>query len=444
VLGSRRPLCARAYAFAAGLPAKTRMTSSDKTLAQVPSAILCADWGKEAAKRAVYVADVAGRAVRRVPGRHWSLTGVLVEADRWTSGGAVLVTFDAPLGVPQSYMEAWDKASSGLAPTTFLDLLRRTAVMPDFFEATSAPASWRLERPFFAVPPVAGGRSAYEHAAESLGVTIYRQIDRQTSANSLFIKSGIPGSVGSATCALWRELAELLTEERTFAVWPFEGDLCPLLATSAVVIGEIYPRAAYATALQSAPPALRPRLSVAKTKPDVRLRAINSLQDAEWVRSLGVTLEDLVDAEGNEDDFDACFTAAALLRCVLERSPIELVADRAAPAEGGMLGTGSINLDLPERSFGSPQQAWSPLIARGASRGAVPARRAPGGVPSREASPRTYSCPIPGCGKMYRGSRGGWDSHVASLRIHPSWHPELQDEADRKQTYRSEFPDFFR
>jgi hypothetical protein len=164
-------------------------------------------------------------------------------------------------------------------------------------------------------------------------------------------------------------------------------------------------------------------LSVAKTKPDVRLRAINSLQDAEWVRSLGVTLEDLVDAEGNEDDFDACFTAAALLRCVLERSPIELVADRAAPAEGGMLGTGSINLDLPERSFGS---------------------RAPGGVPSREASPRTYSCPIPGCGKMYRGSRGGWDSHVASLRIHPSWHPELQDEADRKQTYRSEFPDFFR
>ena len=57
---------------------------------------------------------------------------------------------------------------------------------------------------------------------------------------------------------------------------------------------------------------------------------------------------------------------------------------------------------------------------------------------------RTYPCPIPGCSKVYQGSRGGWDAHVGSLRIHPSWHPELQSEQDRKQTYRTEFPDFFR
>lgn len=434
----------RAYASAAGGPAETIMTPADQTLNHVPSAILCADWGKASAKRAVYVADVVGRTVRRIPGRNWSLAGVLSEAERWTSAGPVLVTFDAPLGMPQSYAEAWDRASPGSAGATFLDLLERTAVIPGFFEATSVPAAWSLERPFFAVPPAAGGRSAYEHAAESLGVSIYRRIDRRTSANSLFIKSGIPGTVGSATCALWQELAELLTEERTFTVWPFEGDLRTLLATSAVVIGEIYPRAAYATALLSAPPASRPRLSVAKTKPSVRLQAINALQEADWVHSFDVAIENLEDAKGNEDDFDACLTAAALLRCVLDDSPFELAAGSATPAEGGMLGTGSINLDLREQSFGTPQPSSQLPTADGASPGPVPVSRAVGGVSSHEASSRTYSCPIPGCGKVYRGSRGGWDAHIGSLRVHPSWHPELHDESDRKQAYRSEFPDFFR
>ncbi len=159
------------------------------------------------------------------------------------------------------------------------------------------------------MPPGVGGRFAYERAAESFGVNIYRRIDRQTSANSLFIKSGIPGSVGSATCALWLELAELLTEDRSFRVWPFEGSLRRLLMTSAVVVGEIYPRAAYATALSSATPAFRPRLSIAKTKPATRLQAITSLHAADWVHSLGVSIENLADAAGNEDDFDACFTA---------------------------------------------------------------------------------------------------------------------------------------
>ena len=134
---------------------------------------------------------------------------------------------------PLSYLEAWDRVSSGLASTTFLDLLKRTAAMAEFFEATSDATAWRLERPFFAVPPGVGGRSGYERAAESFGVSIYRRIDRQTSANSLFIKLGIPGSVGSATCALWRALAELLTEDRAFRVWPFEGALRTLLMTSA-------------------------------------------------------------------------------------------------------------------------------------------------------------------------------------------------------------------
>lgn len=61
------------------------------------AAILCADWGKEFPKRAVYVADVAARTVRRVVRAGWSVAGVLDEADRWSSAGSVLATFDAAL-----------------------------------------------------------------------------------------------------------------------------------------------------------------------------------------------------------------------------------------------------------------------------------------------------------------------------------------------------------
>jgi hypothetical protein len=104
-----------------------------------------------------------------------------------------------------------------------------------------------------------------------------------TGAKAVFIKSGIPGSVGSAACALWQELASQLSPDRTFKIWPFEGDLQILLQSTPVVVGEIYPRAAYATALLDVPPASRAPLVVAKANAGVRGAAIAMLQDARWL-----------------------------------------------------------------------------------------------------------------------------------------------------------------
>ena len=53
-----------------------------------------------------------------------------------------------------------------------------------------------------------------------------------------------------------------------------------------------------------------------------------------------------------------------------------------------------------------------------------------------------YRCPIPGCTKVFHGSRGGWDGHVDSLKNHPSWEPTLTGHA-RHQKFREKFPDFF-
>jgi hypothetical protein len=224
-----------------------------------PSAILCADWAKEYPKRAVYVADVSARKVRRLEAGAWSLATLLDEGDRWARRGPVLATFDAPLGVPDTYLAA---AASAQLP---------------------APCG----------------------------------------------KNSVPD---------WGRIT----------VWPFEGELDVLLKSAPVVLGEVYPRAAYATALIDAPTNARPRLSVAKTDPLVRRSAVQRIQSTKWVRELEVEIEDCDYAEANEDDFDACLTAAALLRCVLEKLPMTCPID-SPRVEGGILGTGSVNMALRER-----------------------------------------------------------------------------------------------
>ncbi len=399
------------------------------------SAILCADWGKESRKRSVYVAEIAARTVRRLAASEWSVTRVLAEAENWTTAGSVLVTFDAPLGVPESYLAAAARVQSWRSPETFLELLSCACSTPDFFDATFIADDWKIERPFFSVPGGAGGLTSYRVAADRMGVDLYRTIDRLTKAKTVFVKSGIPGSVGSAACALWKGLGPRLAQSRNFRVWPFEGDLDVLLRSTPVVVGEIYPRAAYATALLDIPAAARPPMGLAKTDTAVRRNAIRALQRAEWVRELSVSIEDVEAAEANEDDFDACITAAALLRCALEDIRLCPARLKAAQAEGGMLGTGAINLGLPERTFraedhGEHQSGGSAMRAK-AKRIEV------------AGAGRSFRCPIEGCEKVYEGTRGGWDGHVGSSRIHSHWHPELASAGARKKQFETEFPDFF-
>jgi hypothetical protein len=254
------------------------MHMTSETHTRYPFAILCADWGKKIGKRAVYVADVSERVVRRLDASEWKLGTVLKEAERWASNGPVLATFDAPLGIPESYLAATARVQSWRSPTTFLEFLIHAHSSPNFFEGTSHAADWKVEQPFVAVPAGVGGLSSYRNAATEQGVDLYRAIDKATGAKTLFAKSGIPGSVGSAACTLWQELGPLLATKRAFRVWPFEGNIHALLESSPVVIGEIYPRAAYTTALLDASTGSRAPLALAKTHADVRRDAIAALQ----------------------------------------------------------------------------------------------------------------------------------------------------------------------
>jgi hypothetical protein len=393
------------------------------------TAILCADWARDLRRRSVWLADVASRFVRRVPGSDWSFEAVLREAKRQGHDSRVLATFDVPLGVPESYFGAALRNSSTDFPG-FLQFLAFAQTIPGFFDQARTPAQWSVFRPFFSVPGEKEGLNAFVQAAAEQGVSLQRSIDRLTGAKPLFVKSGIPGSVGSATCALWQELGSLLADrDRKSRVWPFEGILDDLLASAPVTVAEIYPRAAYATALLDEPPANRPRLMIAKTDKEMRKEAVAALRKGEWVRNWAVQIQDSTAAESNEDDFDACFTAAALLRCVLEGLPMHAVPLESPMIEGGMLGTGSVNLALPERTFAESVRSRS--------------RTRSVKTQSKKVGVKTFRCPIPKCKKVFIGSRSGWDGHVGSVSIHPNWHPELVSPADRISQFQEEFPDFF-
>lgn len=446
------------------------------------SAVICADWGKEQNKRAVFVADVAARTVRRIDRTGWSIAALLEAALPWRECGSVLITVDAPLGVPASYLRAASGHLPWGCPRTFPEFLKCVSADPGYLSNIVTSDAWAVERPFFAVPGGDGGLTSFLNAAKRTGVDLYRVIDRFTKAKPVFVKSGIPGSVGSAACALWKELGRCLTVGCEFKLWPFDGDLESLLQNNQIALGEIYPRAAYATALLDDPPASRAPLTVAKTAAPAREAAIRVLLTSNWIRAHDVVVQDVDAAVYNEDDFDACITAAALLRCLLEDTPLSTPRLTDEIAEGGILGTGAINLDLSERTFrwqlgptadieasgssirnrpryeGTAQrepieQTQEDHPVRSRADAALAARLAVLGIagqtPRDNGSRRTqhlsdqFPCPIPGCDKVFQGSRGGWDSHVGSLRSHPEWYRDLLSPDERKRQFEREFPEFF-
>jgi hypothetical protein len=184
----------------------------------------------------------------------------------------------------------------------------------------------------------------------SKGVEPLRRIDRRAHANPAFVTAGIPGSVGSSVIDLWQGLVRC---RRRIAVWPFDGDLKQLRRGSKPVLGEIYPRVAYGLALgerREAPG--RRRVAVAKTRQSSRNAFLELLLSPEaWVARLGVVLQDVEEAKASEDAFDALVAAAGLLRCVLERTPLSDGRYEDSLAEGGILGSGGVCFDAPERSF---------------------------------------------------------------------------------------------
>jgi hypothetical protein len=284
--------------------------------------IVCADWSKSRDRRAAWVADVPKRLVSPLPppAEGWTVGALFDAIEPFDSRRPALIAFDAPLGVPRSYLDAY-RAHFGDFDS-FADWLDHACELEDFFTPVALPEQWAVDRPFFRVPPGKGGLTAFVHAAEALGVALRREIERRHYAKSVFAM-GIPGHVAHAAQALWKELAAERSVRR-FAMWPFQDTESGL-----PVVAEIYPRAAYGTVLEG-------RVGGSKGERAVRHDVIERLVRLSWVAGGGVRLDGLEQARSNEDDFDAFMTALAIFRLVLEGRPLASDVDRVA--EGAMLG----------------------------------------------------------------------------------------------------------
>jgi 8-oxo-dGTP diphosphatase len=326
--------------------------------------IVSVDWSSRAQGRAVCTAtpDASGWRVECVvaPAGGWALEAVLARAEAIAApfGGACLVAIDAVLGVPSRF-------GASLGAADFPALLERFASQGELERASRGSPSgggadveavaWSKERPFFRVGAGPGGLGRL--VADAGGrATLYRQIERATGGNPVFALSGIPGTVGSGSLALWRELLALRRAGGPrLRLWPFEVELDAVADAGCPVLAESYPRACYAVALAgSLPTAAR---SLGKSKPAVRRAALEALAASDWIRrrtrgqSLGS--EALAAASQGEDDFDALLQAVALARLVDEGRTLatQLVDPRF---EGGIVGTGGLEPFVPRRRARRP------------------------------------------------------------------------------------------
>jgi hypothetical protein len=208
--------------------------------------IVCADWSKHPAKRAVWAAAPATKAVRRLepaPAEPWTVARIVERATQLVGpSGSALVSFDAPIGVPESYLDAARAAFGAPADATFLDWLPRAAASREFWDPVRSAADWSVRRPFFVVPKGTGSLTGFNGAAASAGIELKRYVEFASHGKSVFA-FGLPGQVAPAAQTLWRELLLARNDYPGFVVWPFEGSL-DVPEQGGLVVAENYPRAA--------------------------------------------------------------------------------------------------------------------------------------------------------------------------------------------------------
>ena len=396
---------------------------------------ISADWSKESTKRSVYVADIDKRSIRKhcTPGI-WNLEALLDLANSLRQSGPVLIGVDVVLGVSNGFWRMVLEKSGRHQPKNFVHWLRNLDPGSNFFNINDDSSKWHVDEPWFTVPSGKGGLKSF---TEKVSDGFLRRIDSKTGANPVFAVSGIPGVVGAGTRSFWRELIPTLTCGREFTIWPFENDPSNLLHHDGIVLCESYPSIAYATALVDKLPTCK--LIVSKTKQQQREKACERLRTANWVTRNKIDLGELNALKNNEDDFDAHLTAAAFMRCVVERMPLTSQDWIDVIAEGSMLLVGTVDPTLKSRNLTTRSQNKRSSIS--SSMHDVDTQIY--GPSTKSSRNIYYFCPIPGCSKRFYESRSGWDAHVASFRMHPDWHPNIKNGAKRKRLFRKEFQEWF-
>lgn len=383
--------------------------------------IVSVDWANTPSSRAVYTVESTPPYVikrRKPPAEGWNLRSLIDlsnEISRRTEG-ATLIAVDAVIGIPRRFAKLTRTKS-------FLRWLDKMAASGLLMSESQTPEEWSPARPFFRVPKGQGAKSAFENRFGGRNCTL-RLVDNMTKGNSVFVLSGIPGVVGSGSRELWNQITSLSRFwRRKIKIWPFETSL-ESTQPPELILGESYPKALYGVALDNQRANASDRspyrsVFIRKGIAKNRIERLDELISMQWIREFGVRIENLKHAQDSQDDFDALFVAAALLRIQLENKDLSSkYLDEKL--EGGMLGT-------RDTEFSGKIYRTLPEAAR---------------TETTEITP-TYFCPIDGCEMAFQNGRAGWDAHVSSLRRHPDWHPNVSSTRRRRELFKREFKDWF-
>ena len=393
-----------------------------------------ADWSNNPKKRSVYVADIEKRSIWKASTNgDWNLKALLNLANSLPQNGPVLIGVDVVLGVSRGYWDMVLEKSGRHQPKNFVHWLRNLNPDSTFFNKNDDPTKWHVDEPWFIVPSGKGGLTSF---TSKVSDGFRRRIDRETGAKPIFSVGGIPGVVGAGTRSFWRELIPTLNCDRVFTIWPFEINPSNLLHQDDIVLCEMYPGIAYATALVDNLPTCKQIVS--KTNEQQRKEVCESLIAANWVKNNDIDLGSLDALIKNEDDFDAHLTAAAVMRCVVEQKALTSQDWIDVIAEGSMLLVGAVDPTLKVRKLTIRSQNKCSSIPSSMHDVDTRIYR-----PSIKSSGKIYDCPISGCSKRFYGTRGGWDAHVASYRMHRDWHPNIKNGVERKRLFRKEFQEWF-
>ena len=215
----------------------------------LPDRVAHADWGTAAAKRVVATAELVDGAYHAHAPRMVGESGGLIERMGLaaSTGRTTLLGFDFPIGVPRAYA-----AAAGI--DDFAAWLRAIELDSPFFAPADDVADVSPSRPFFpARPPTIKSPGLKAQFIEQLGVPsadLLRRCDRRhcsrRAASEMFWAIGAAAVAKATIAGLKDTIRPALAEpSRTYAIWPFDGQLAELLDRSDAVVVETYPTEAY-------------------------------------------------------------------------------------------------------------------------------------------------------------------------------------------------------
>ena len=266
------------------------------------------------------------------------------------SGGAALVGFDVPIGIPAAYA-----ASAGIA--TFRELLSSLADMawPDFFAPAGSAFEVSVSRPFY---PARVGDKRFAHLLAGLGLgareEILRVCERATPnrgpACPLFWLIGA-NQVGKGALAGWQEMLipALVGGRDWFRLWPFDGPLQDLVGPGTVTVVKTYPGEVYHRLGIRFPKSRSGERHGRRVQAD---RAASGATMIDWAHRAGVELSAQLTAEivagfdsrpDGEDRFDAVVGLLGMLEVALgRRAAGEPLNDQLTWVEGWIFGQESL------------------------------------------------------------------------------------------------------